>query len=436
VSRRALIQTVSIAGVLATAPAAAADVHIHAAFKARSYRPGQIAVLRIFDSPSRSLTLDLFDAVALRDRALTAAEVRPTWKITLHGRAPWTVYMRMGHWRSGVYLVRLATHRGVIGYATLVLRPLYLGSHRTLVVEPTNTWEAYNFWGGDSWYKNKLIWKVDLSRPYAGVGLPPHFAAYDLGFLRWVEANGATADFISDDDLDRFLSGKQLRRLYDLVVFPGHEEYVTGHVYDVVQSYRNRGGNLIYLSANSFFWRILHHGSTMIGRTRWDHLGRPESALVGAAYHGWESHLYKNHPYIVVGAHRLRWLFAGTGLENGDAFGNYGIEIDQRNKFSPTRTAVAARIANVFGRGHSAEMTYYRRGHAQVFDAGVLNFGGGVSAWPAAGTMLRNLWAHFGGRLPPAEPLVAAESGGESHLHGSAGAAVGAGLGQRDDALR
>ena len=177
---------------------------------------------------------------------------------------------------------------------------------------------------------------------------------------------------------------------------------MTGHVYDVVEGFRNRGGSLAFLSANSFFWQVIRDGSTMIGRSRWDHLGRPESALVGAAYHGWESRHYKNHPYIVVGAHRLHWLFAGTGLRNGDAFGTYGIEIDQRRSTSPRNTVVAAHILNVFGRGHSAEMTYYRRGHAQVFDAGVLNFGGGVSAWPAAGTMLRNLWLHLGGKLPPA----------------------------------
>ena len=130
------------------------------------------------------------------------------------------MYFASGTGRVGVYFVRLTTNRGdAVGYAPLILRPFFLGAHRTLVVEPTNTWQAYNFWGGDSWYKNKLIWKIDLSRPYAGVGLP-HFAAYDLGFLRWVEANHATADFVSDDDLDRFLSGKQLRRLYDLIVFP------------------------------------------------------------------------------------------------------------------------------------------------------------------------------------------------------------------------
>jgi hypothetical protein len=47
-------------------------------------------------------------------------------------------------------------------------------------------------------------------------------------------------------------------------------------------------------------------------------------------------------------------------------------------------------------------MTYYRDGHAQVFDAGVLNFGGSVSAWHAADVMLRNLWVRFDGRFAAA----------------------------------
>jgi hypothetical protein len=387
----------AFAAALAAAPAASAATHVHAAFGARSYRPGQVAALHVVSSPSHSVELEIFDAAALHDRTLTSADVRPTWHVTLRGRAPWTVYIRLGHWPSGVYLVRLSTPGGTFGYATLVLRPLFLGTHRTLVVEPTNTWQAYNFWDGDSWYKNADVWKIDLQRPYAGEGIPPHFEQYDLGFLRWVDENHAAADFISDDDLAHFQSGKQLRRLYGLIVLPGHEEYVTGHVYDVVQQFRNLGGSLAFLSANSFFWQVDRTGQTMTGRSRWDRLGRPGSALVGAAYDGWESHLYKNHPYVVVGAKRLAWLFAGTGLKNGDAFGNYGIEIDQTDKFSPAQTVVAAKIANFFGKGHSAEMTYYRRGHAQVFDAGVMNFGGSVATWPAAGAMLKNLWTRFGG---------------------------------------
>lgn len=406
---------------------------MHAAFAARSYRAGQTVALRIFDSPSHSLVLDVFNGAALRERALTGASLRPTRRVELRGPRPWTLYIRLGHWQSGVYLVRLTTPGGAIGYAPFVLRPRFLGAHRTLVVEPTNTWQAYNFYAGDSWYFNKEVWKIDLSRPYAGTGLPLHFAAYDLGFLRWVATNRASADFVSDDDLGRFVSGKQLRRLYDLIVFPGHEEYVTGHVYDVVQSFRNRGGSLAFLSANSFFWQVIRQGNAMIGRSRWDKLGRPGAALVGAAYHGWESRRYSNHPYVVVGAKRLPWLFAGTGLANGEAFGSYGIEIDQRRRTSPRNTVVAAHIPNVFGRGRTAEMTYYRRGHAQVFDAGVMNFGGGVTVWPAAATMLRNLWVHLGGKLPLLTP-TSARLDGEGHLHRPAGAAVRAALDDRDHA--
>src|SRR5205814_9477318 len=48
--------------------------------------------------------------------------------------------------------------------------------------------------------------------------------------------------------------------LYDLIVFPGHHEYVTSREYDVVRRYRDAGGNLMFLFANDFFWRIVVRG--------------------------------------------------------------------------------------------------------------------------------------------------------------------------------
>src|SRR5581483_5054836 len=96
---------------LVWAPGALA-AHIHASFRARSYRPGQVAALRIVSSPSRSTTADVIPAAALRDRELTDVRVRPSWTIALKGRPPWHVYIRFGHWNSGVYLVRLSTKHG------------------------------------------------------------------------------------------------------------------------------------------------------------------------------------------------------------------------------------------------------------------------------------------------------------------------------------
>jgi hypothetical protein len=300
------------------------------------------------------------------------------------------VRVPLGRWASGVY-VALVTGDGPDVYAPLVLRPRLLGASRVLVVEPTNTWQAYDFRDGDSWYLDPAVHVVDLSRPYTGDGLPPHFRQYDLGFLRWYWRSGDQADFVSDDDLERFASGGQLRRLYRLIVFPGHEEYVTGHVYDIVERFRDLGGNLAFLSADNFFYAITRSGHDIVGRTRWRDLGRPEAALVGAQYEGWEANVFPNRPYRVVGARRLPWLFAGTGLRDGDMFGHYGIEIDGRTAASPPGTVVAAEIPNDFGPGLSAEMTYYRRGAAQVFDAGVLNFGG-TADWPVVSKIVENLW--------------------------------------------
>jgi hypothetical protein len=259
------------------------------------------------------------------------------------------------------------------------------------VVEPTNTWQAYDFDDGDSWYANAGVHDIALDRPYVGRGLPPHFAGYDLGFLRWYDRSGNVADFVADDDLERFASGARLRARYDLIVFPGHEEYVTAHVYDIVTAFRNLGGNLAFLSADNFFYAVQVRGDTMVGRTRWRDLGRPEAALVGAQYAGWELGRYPNRPYRIGTTSLAPWLFAGTGLRDGSLLGRYGIEVDQLTAASPADVRVLARIAGIFGPGISADMTYYRRGRAQVFDAGVMNFGGSAD-WPVVSTLVANLW--------------------------------------------
>ena len=73
---------------------------------------------------------------------------------------------------------------------------------------------------------------------------------------------GKSAEFISDSDFDLISNGDALAQDYDLVVFEGHEEYVTTHEYDVVQRYRDLGGNLMFLSANNFFWKVKEEGGS------------------------------------------------------------------------------------------------------------------------------------------------------------------------------
>jgi hypothetical protein len=395
-------------------PSRAGTPPLLAGFEARSYAPGQTAVLDIGGGTADRVTLQLFlagspvtpSATSLGwDRTTFGRAVTPPRQVLRPARRPrWHVRVHLGSsWPSGDYVARLRWN-GHTDYAPFVLRPRRLGSAPVLVVEPTNTWHAYDVTDGDSWYLTSSVHLIDLTHPFAGTdvrggivpaGLPEQFWRFDLGFLRWYWRSGYRADFISDDDLERIAKASRLSR-YRLIVFAGHEEYVTSHTYDVITSYRDAGGNLAFLAANNFFYRVAVHGDTMIGRTRWRDLERPEAALVGSQYVGWNESKYPNRPYRIVDTAAAPWLFAGTQLHNGSLLGRYGIEIDEPNAVSPPGVHVLATIPNEFGPGKSANMTIYQRGRSTVFDAGAINFGASAH-WPTVSRLVSNLWSHLSG---------------------------------------
>jgi hypothetical protein len=393
----------------------AATGQLLAGFEARSYAPGNVAVLDVRGGETNRATLQIFRAGASGTPGAAAA---PGWDKNTFGKpvtAPthvqrpsgnrrWLVHVPLGSsWPSGDYVARLSWG-GQADYAPFVLRPARLGSSPVLVVEPTNTWHAYDVVDGDSWYLDSSVHLIDLTHPFASsrvsgarvpAGLPEQFSRFDLGFLRWYWHSGYRADFISDDDLERISSAGQLSHCR-LVVFAGHEEYVTSHTFDVMTQYRNNGGNIAFLSANNFFYKVKVSGNTMTGRTPWRDLGRPEAALVGAQYAGWDEGHYPNRPYHIVDTAAAPWLFKGTGLRDGSTVGNYGIEVDEPGAASPPHTHVLAVIPNELGPGKPAEMTIYTRGRSTVFDAGAINFGASAH-WPALSRFFSNLWSHLSG---------------------------------------
>jgi hypothetical protein len=385
-----------------------------AGFTARSYAPGQVALLAVRGGDTNRATLQIFQAGASGTPGRAAA---PGWDPHTFGKpvtAPqqvrrpsgngrWLVHIRLGSWPSGDYVARLSWGNRT-DYAPFIVRPTRLGTAPVLVVEPTNTWHAYDVVDGDSWYLDPSVHVIGLTHPFASsrvsgtavpAGLPQQFSHYDLGFLRWYWHSGYRADFVADDDLEHLSSTRQLNR-YRLIVFAGHEEYVTSHTFDVITGYRNAGGNLAFLSANNFFYRVKVSGDTMTGRARWRDLGRPEAALVGAQYAGWDEGKYPNRPYRIVDTAAAPWLFEGTGLHDGSRVGNYGIEVDEPNAFSPSHTHVLAEIPDELGPGKPAEMTIYTRGRSTVFDAGAINFGASAH-WPALSRFFDNLWSHLSG---------------------------------------
>lgn len=377
---------------------------IEAAFDRESYRPGATARLR-FWSNAAGVTLQFFQVGPERMRTRGDSEMRgvPVTSVRRLGavQAGAQVAVRVGQWQSGLYFARLSAPGGHAGFAPFVVRPQRLGEHPVAVVLPTRTWQAYNMrdddgdGGGDTWYATLGRLTARLHRPFLNRGVPPYFRKYDLHFLRWLQRTGKDVDVLSQAELDESPDAAVLRRAYRLIVFPGHHEYVTENEYDAIEGFRDRGGSLVFLSANNFFWRIDVRGDTMTRVAKWRELGRPEASVLGVQYVANDLGEHRG-PWLVRRSQpAARWLFRGVEFHRGTRFSNGGIEIDMLSPSSPRGTQVLATIPDLLGPGLTAQMSYYETARgARVFSAGAFSLAGSIRQ-PTVGQLLENLWARF-----------------------------------------
>ena len=80
-----------------------------------------------------------------------------------------------------------------------------------------------------------------------------HFAA-DTHLLAWLDALGHDFDVITDEDLDADGAGAIAQ--YKVVMTTSHPEYHTPRSLDALADYTERGGCLMYLGGNGFYWRV------------------------------------------------------------------------------------------------------------------------------------------------------------------------------------
>jgi hypothetical protein len=375
---------------------------VEAAFPRESYSPGDLARL-VFWTRGSQVSLQVFragteDTPVRPQDAMLGTPVTATRGLGAVGPGR-VVRIRIGEWPSGLYFAKLVARGGKVGYAPFVLRPRTLGENHVAVVLSTMTWQAYNFHDDDgngtldTWYAGQP--HARLGRPFENRGVIPHYKHYEQPFLRWLISTSRNVDYLADADLDASsTTGRTLAEAYDLIVFPGHHEYVTRHEFDVVTGFRNRGGSLMFLSANNVFYRTVKRGNVMTRTGRWRLAGRPEAALVGVQYFGNDAGRHQA-PWTVRATSAGRWIFAGTNLQPGSTFGRGGIEADARTSSSPRGTQVISTIPNVFGTARDAEMSYYELPNgAKVFAAGAFTLAG--RAWmPGIEQVLENLWTRL-----------------------------------------
>jgi hypothetical protein len=376
---------------------------VQAAFAAESYRPGSVAKLVFFDR-ARRVSLQFYVVGAgtgkWGDGILLASDVMRGTPVGLDRRIGTvrfgtTVRVRVGGWPSGLYFAELTASGGRVGYAPFVLAPPRLGGHRIAVVMPTQTWQAYNYRDdnrdgiGDTWYAGHGQTTARLYRPFEDRGVPAHYKYYDEPFLRWLVHERIPVDVLSDAEL-RQTSGAALARAYQLIVFPGHHEYVTRHEFDAVTRYRDLGGDLIFLSANNFYSKVTIRDGVMTRVGWYRYLHQPESALVGVQFYHNDLGEHRG-PWTIRPTDAGRRIFSGTGLVPGDQLVSGGIEADEVTTASPPHLRVLAEIVNLFGDGRNAQMTYYETAQgAKVFAAGAFTLA--CSSWePHVSRLIENL---------------------------------------------
>ena len=168
-------------------------------------------------------------------------------------------------WRSGYYEVSMRAEdnggdftyrnrRTAEGVMHFVVRSAQPGHDTKILLQlATNTYNAYNNWGGYSVYayhghSNLQGHRVSFDRPMAGL-----FSRWELSFVEWAERNGYTLDYAANSDLEFH---PEILKEYRLVLSVGHDEYWSGGMRDNLEAFIANGGNAAFFSGNSVCWQV------------------------------------------------------------------------------------------------------------------------------------------------------------------------------------
>ncbi|MFN8444878.1 MAG: carboxypeptidase-like regulatory domain-containing protein [Caldilineaceae bacterium] len=370
--------------------------------------------------------------------------------------------------RSGLYYFHAESENGDFFTFPWIVAPS-MPQASIAVLASTNTWNAYNNFGGRSNYVNPValpptptinarqqlgrytrsgsytVWReadeeytplsfdrpepfnhipreTELNDPIRG-RQPCHIAPTEWRLLGWLEREGFAYDFYSEaqlhfDQLDL--------DAYKVLILSTHPEYWSRRMFDKVKEWvQKRGGRLLYLGGNGLNCEIeFLDPATMRCNTqlildedgltnrdpadpsagyesRMHRRGESEAALLGVVYT--DPGAMTAAPYRVVQADH--WIFAGTGLHNGDTFGEKslheripggasGHETDKRSASTPPGTVLLAKGTNQDEGG--AEMVIYETASGgAVFSVGSITWPACILVDNAVSTITANVIRRF-----------------------------------------
>ena len=79
----------------------------------------------------------------------------------------------------------------------------------------------------------------------------------DTHITDWLDAKGFALDIYTDEELH--YAGYDLLKPYAVVMTGSHPEYTSTEMWEAYDTYKNRGGRIMYLGGDGFYWRIAYH---------------------------------------------------------------------------------------------------------------------------------------------------------------------------------
>jgi N,N-dimethylformamidase len=363
--------------------------------------------------------------------------------------------------RSGLYYLWARTPSGRAFSFPWVVAPAKPKA-KIAVLASTNTWAAYNNFGGRSNYINPgglpetptvnarldlsrytnaaSVWSISdenfkplsFERPEPGNDIFDNSPWTDTSItdpiqgrmqcgqapgewrlLGWLEREGFEYDYYSEAQLH---DGTLPLEVYKVLIISVHPEYWTREMFRKVKQWVfEGGGRLMYLGGNGLNCEVLLDGvNATIRCISFDDTSDPksghesrmhrtyesEATLLGVAFS--DSGIMTAAPYRVLD--ESHWLFKGTGLRNGDLFGEKslhervpggasGHETDKITASSLAGIQHVARGTNPDNGG--ADLIYFDKGEGAVFSVGSITWVSSLFPDEHVSRITRNVLEHL-----------------------------------------
>lgn len=308
---------------------------------------GKVKISRIGDYPNNRKLVWESGTITVAEHEITntAAAIGPAWPPALEN-------VNTLGWEGGYYTIEFVDDKGRVELhvtSIIVTNPGKSGD--ILLKLSTNTYQAYNAWGGHSLYKSGYIGNrgqmVSFDRP-----VPPSFFEYEFYLALWLEKTAANEaikiDYATNYDLHRdanFSEG------YKVLICGSHDEYWTKEEFDnIYRRVFDLGKNTIFFGANTAYCQIRYadvngmgkdaergrqllcykaydpvarrappeEARLLVTRIFRDDFRRPEIMLTGAAYQSYFTYTDPLARYRYTVQDTNAPFFSGIGYKIGD----------------------------------------------------------------------------------------------------------------------